>query len=124
MELIKKKFDEYFSNWKIELPNENLNERLNGYIQLSGWLIQYCFGTENGIEYLDFYASHRMTNDRHVRIYANGEIIHLPAFWGFYNVDSKEAYDKNNMKVTKLLIEKGFDKFTINMQLQSGYVRK
>ena len=33
MKLIKKKIDEYFSKWNIELPNENLNERLNGYIQ-------------------------------------------------------------------------------------------
>ena len=124
MKLIKKTFDEYFSNWKIELPNENLNKRLNGYIQQSGWLIQYCFGTENSIEYLDFYASHRMTNDRHVRIYENGEIIYLPAFWESYTVGSKErgkeAFEKNSMEVTKLLLEKGFDKFTINMVLQSG----
>ena len=54
-----------------------------------------------------------MTNDRHVRINENGEIIHLPAFWESYTVGSKE-HGSN-----QIIIEKGFDKFTINMVLQS-----
>jgi len=125
---IKEKFEEYFSNWKIKLPDKNLNERLNGYLNNSGWLIQYCFGIENDIEYLDFYASHRMTADRHVRIYENGEIERLPSYWEFFVVDSegrgKKEYEENSKKVTKLLIEKGFDKFTTNMALKSGILEE
>jgi len=128
MELIKKEFEAYFSNWKIELPDKNLNDRLNGYLNKSGWLIQYCFGIENGMEYLDFYASHRMTNDRHIRIYENGETEGLPSYWESFVVDSdgqgKKKYEENNKKVTKMLIEKGFDKFTINMALQSGMLEE
>jgi len=121
---LKKEFEEYFSYWEIELPDKNLNERLNGYLKKSGWLIQYCFGIENGMEYLDFYASHRMTNDRHVRIYENGETEDLPSFWNYYVIDSdgqgKKEYEENNKKVAKMLMQKGFDKFTINMVIQSG----
>ena len=113
MKLIKDFFDEYFSNWEIKFPHENLNERLSGYINHHGWLIQYCFGVENGIEYMDFYACHRMTADRHIRIYENGEMIDLPAYRMY---DDKEY----NSNVTKLLIENGFDRFTINMELYAG----
>ena len=124
MELMKKYFEDYFSHWKIELPDKNLNERLSGHIQKSGWLIQYCFGIEDGIEYLDFYASHRMTSDRHERIYENGKTDDLPSMQMFYirNSDEygKEAFEKHNQKVTELLAEKGFDKFTINMSILSG----
>lgn len=42
------------------------------------------------MEYLDFYATHRMTDDRHHRIYENGEVEDLPAFRTFYLVDSEE----------------------------------
>jgi len=113
---IKKVFDEYFSNWKIELPEKNLNERLNGYLNKSRWVIQYCFGIENGMEYLDFYATHRATSDRHVRIYENGKTVKLPRMRAFYTDDSEEY----NKKVMKLLNDKGFYKFTINMALQEN----
>jgi hypothetical protein len=125
---IKKHFDEYFSNWKIELPEKDLADRLNGYIAKSGWLIQYCFGTENGMGYLDFYASHRMTNDRHLRIYENGETKELLAYLEFFFFDDngtgKRKYEEHNKEVRKMLIEKGFDKYTVNMSIQSGAVEE
>ena len=34
----------------------------------AGWAISYVFGED----YLDYYAEHRMTNPRHVRIHAEG----------------------------------------------------
>ena len=43
LKLIAEYFKEYFANWKINLPEKDLKNRQNGYIQ-DGWLIQYCFG--------------------------------------------------------------------------------
>jgi uncharacterized protein Smg (DUF494 family) len=127
MKLIKKYFDEYFSQWEIELPSKTFNRRLNGYIRDgfgSGWLIQYCFGMEDGLEYMDFYAYHRMTNDRHIRIYENGETKDLPAYWSGYFCDrdgsGKRAYEEHSAEVTKSLIDKGFDQSTINMAISAG----
>ena len=121
---IKDLFEGYFAKWNIELPNENLNNRLSGKITQAGWFIQFCFGKENDLEYLDFYASHRMTNDRHERIYEDGKMIELPSYRSFYisNDDGsdKKAYEEYNENVTKLLFEKGFNNFTINMTINSG----
>ena len=121
MELIKKEFNKYFSNWNIKLPEEDLDKRCRGFIQDSGWLIQYCFGKERELEYLDFYAAHRMTDDRHHRIYENGEIKDLPSLDSFYLADSEEP-ELTNSEVAQMLIDKGFDKFTLNMCLKSGFV--
>jgi len=35
-------------------------------------------GKGRGAEYLDYYASHRMTNDRHIRLREDGSEEHLP----------------------------------------------
>ena len=90
MKLIRKYFEEYFSRWKIELPDKTFNERLNSYIHdCSGWLIQYCFGIENGLNYMDFYAYHNMTNDSHIRIYENGEtkdLTNSQSIWQYLQV--------------------------------------
>jgi len=127
MELIKNLFDKYFSHWNIDLPNKIVNERLNVYVNQEGWLIQYCFGVENGLEYMDFYAYHNMTNDSHIRIYENGETKDLPAYWSGYQLTNdgsgKRIYDEHNAEVTRLLIEKGFDQFTINMAISAGMAK-
>jgi len=134
MKLIKKYFEEYFSHWKIELPAKTFTERLNGYIHdCSGWLIQYCFGRENGLEYMDFYAYHNMTNDRHIRIYENGEAKDLPAYWSGYGYNSKDPHSEerakkdmkeHNREVTEVLTAKGFNQFTINMAISAGITEK
>ena len=135
MEKIVNIFNNYFRRWNITLPENNIKERLSGFISESGWLIQYCFGKEDDKEYLDFYSSHRMTDDDHIRIYENGEKKDLPTFKIGYLVDcldqepirsqrliehGKEAVEEHNKKVTDLLIQKGFNKFTINMTLNAG----
>ena len=137
MELLKEKFDDYFLNWDIKLSEKIISKRSSGIIQDSGWFIQYCFGKENGIEHLDFYAAHRMTNDRHHRIYEYGEMTNLPTLRSGYLTDTedteiikseelrkngKEAYEKYNAKVTQMLVDKGFDRFTLNMSLNAGLV--
>ena len=62
----------YFANWEIELPVEAVTNRQRGQITQAGWIIWYVFGEDESGDYLDFYAMHRMTNDRHERIYTDG----------------------------------------------------
>jgi hypothetical protein len=120
MNKIKEVFDETFSDWDIKLPEE----KENGFIQKQGWLIQYCYGKEEEKEFLDYYASHRMTNDCHKRIYEDGSTMDLPAFYTIYRTDDdgsgERAMKKNNQEVAEALTKKGFTKFTINMAIAAG----
>jgi hypothetical protein len=137
MDKIIEYFNKNFINWGIELPQNDIIERMNGFINKKGWLIQYCFGIEDGLEYLDYYSSHRMTSDEHIRIYENGKTKTLEYFWISYLTDctdpepiksqklkerGKEAFEKHNKEVAEILIKKGFNKFTINMTLNAGLV--
>ncbi len=129
MNLIGDTFAKHFAHWEIVLPEENIKNRRGGYIQHGGWLIQYCFGKdENDMEYLDYYAAHRMTDDSHIRIYDDGKKESLPSLTSMYLVSDdpvkakqlKDKYEEHNRQVVELLNEKGFDKFTINMFLHAG----
>lgn len=72
-------FSDYFKNWKIKLPEDACRNRAPGVIKSHGWEIKYIFGEDEKGKYLDFYACHRMTNERHERIYSTGEIVSLNA---------------------------------------------
>lgn len=118
MEKIKEQFAQYFSNWNIRLPDDDVQARRSGTIGQAGWSIRYLFGREGDIEYLDFYASHRMTNDRHVRIHADGqeEDLETPQDFMVYPKDAdetqrariQEEYYAHNRAVYERLREKGF----------------
>ena len=41
--------------------------------------IWHLFGSDDRGGYLEYYASHRMTDDRHVRLREDGSVEHLPA---------------------------------------------
>lgn len=70
----------YFANWSITLPGAANALRLPGAIWDQGWQIRWVFGRgEDGREYLEFYATHRLTNDRHQRVTEDGEWSSLPA---------------------------------------------
>ena len=83
-----------------------------------GWTIWTVLGEEDGREYLDYYAMNRMTDDRHVRLYADGEEAGLSAISGMYATpqnatEAEEAaarakHFERNQSVEKLLEEKGF----------------
>jgi hypothetical protein len=128
MKLIADTFAKRFSHWKITLPENNLDSRRSGYIKQAGWLIQYCFVNDEKGEYMDYYAAHRMTDDSHVRIYADGNVETLPALSSMCLVSDdpiennrlEEEYYEYNRKVVLILREKGFDKFTVNMFLHAG----
>lgn len=116
MKEIESQFNDTFSPWNIRLPPEDIANRRRGKIVEAGWAIWYLFGSDEKGEYLDYYASHRMTNDRHVRLYANGEREALPtiAEWQLVSKDPEEndrleaEYFANNRRVARMLEAKGF----------------
>lgn len=121
MEQIAATFADHFRNWNIELPTDSLASRQQGEIRQARWIIEYLFGSEADEEYLDYYASHAMTNDRHVRIYADGRSESLEALsemWA-YSKDATEAerqkahedFLERNDSIRAMLAEKGFKRF-------------
>jgi hypothetical protein len=125
MNRISDNFAERFSHWGIALPIANLNDRIAGHIHENGWLIQYCFGSDQHGEYLDYYATHRMTDDEHVRLHSDGTIAPLDALVSHLFVsevpsenETLEAeFHAHNRQVAKDLVAKGFNLFTINMAI-------
>ncbi len=83
----------------------------------SGWSITYIFDEDEQGKYLDFYASHRMTNPRHCRIRENGELEGLPGYREMYSYPenateeekkkAEEEYFRHNRKVGEELRRKG-----------------
>lgn len=116
MSNIESAFNQVFSHWEIRLPPDAVEQRKHGQIVQAGWAIWYLFGSDEKGEYLDYYASHRMTNDRHVRLYASGEREALPAVRDLRlrSDDSEEdarlkaEYLDHNREVHRILEEKGF----------------
>lgn len=70
---LRRAFARMHARWGLERPDDDLRERRAGAVTGSGWHIRYQFGEEDGREYLEVFASHRMTNDRLYRIYADGD---------------------------------------------------
>ena len=69
---MERQFNADFDHWGITLPASDVAGRRRGKFVQSRWSIWYLFGSDEGGEYLDYYACHSMTNDRHVRVYADG----------------------------------------------------
>ena len=119
-EQIRQRFNRAFANWEIKLPVEAMSLGVVWIIVQRGWTIwtRFDVGAEDGREHLDYYAMHRMTNDRHVRLYADGKEDSLPAIESGYiyskdatAAEKEAAWDKHfahNQAVEKLLEEKGF----------------
>jgi hypothetical protein len=69
---IKEAFAAYFMDFDIKLPNVIPTSR--GLIRQAGWNIRYAFGRG----FLELYAMHRLTNDRHLKISEEGTVETLP----------------------------------------------
>jgi hypothetical protein len=117
LEHVKRAFEEYFSHWSIELPEETMATRSRGEIRQAGWTIRFLFDRDGDREYLDFYAMHRMTNDRHARIYEDGQVEHLESIWdtSVHNPEipgdeerARREYIEHNRRVSEALKKKGF----------------
>lgn len=109
-------FNRRFQHWDIKLPDEDVALRRRGYIGQAGWAIWYLFDSDERGEYLDYYASHRMTGDEHTRIYADGTKKELP-YIGSSRICSSDPvedarleaeYYARNREVARMLEEKGF----------------
>lgn len=116
MKKIEDQFNDTFSPWNIRLPPEDIAHRRQGKIVEAGWAIWYLFGSDEKDEYLDYYASHRMTNDRHVRIYANGKRESLLAIQSMRPASPDPQEDarlevehlSKNQQIARMLEAKGF----------------
>lgn len=113
---IEAKFAERFRNWALTLPDPDVTGRRAGCLTVQGWTIHYRFGSDKEGEYLDYYASHRMTDDRHERLYESGRSAHLPAIVSFRQVSAdptedarlETKYFRTNQEVGRMLTAKGF----------------
>ena len=113
---IKLIFADTFLPWEITLPDEAVAQRIQGKICKAGWAIWFLFGSNDIGEYLDYYSSHRMTNDGHVRVYFDGQIECLdsiPEFRSSSDDPVKDAqlelkYREECRKITEMLEAKGF----------------
>jgi hypothetical protein len=114
---IAKTFAEYFKSWGISLPEDSVQNRQNGVIRKAGWDIHYLFDRDEQGEYLEYYARHHMTNDRHTRIYEDGKVEFLEAMHDFivFTDESTEEeknrihqeHIENNRRITQELKKKG-----------------
>jgi hypothetical protein len=116
MRSIQARFNRTFAHWGIALPPEHVRDRRRGKIVGGGWAVWYLFGEDGRGGYLDYYASHRMTDDRHVRHREEGPAEHLPTIETFLirsrnpeeDARLKAEYFEHNRRVGRLLKEKGF----------------
>lgn len=112
-------FNATFAAFHISLPPEAVARKQRGKIVAGGWVICYLFGGDGRGEYLDYYASHRMTEDRHVRIYADGTVKGLPSIDGMCVFPAgctraeeeriSKEHDSRNRQIAEELAAKGFD---------------
>ena len=109
-------FASRFAHWAIRLPEDHVAQRRRGKINQAGWTIWFLFGKDDRGEYLDYYASHRMTSDEHVRIYADGEVEELEALLSLRLTSQDPEDDRRleaeyfaeNRRISNMLEEKGF----------------
>jgi len=96
------------------LPEGPLPAR--GQFLMARWSVSYVLGQLDGRHYLDFYATNRFSNDRHVRILEDGSVEWLEAPRDGFSYDPKvpgdleraeRAYFDHNRRVYALLRSKG-----------------
>jgi len=91
MQDVKSVFNERFHKWGIHLPEEDLHQRKRGRIQKNGWSINYHFISSGGKEFIEYFSSHRMTNDTLTRIYEDGTTEVVGCCQVFYQADDPQA---------------------------------
>lgn len=109
-------FNSDFHDRGIRLSPADVAVRRRGKITRRGWTVWYLFGEDASGAYLDYYASHRMTNDLHIRIRQDGSSETLPAIEDFRATSTNPAEDARleaeyliqNQRVARLLRAKGF----------------
>jgi hypothetical protein len=109
-------FKRSFAHWGIEIPEDVEPRDRAGHIVEQGWAIWFRFGADDTGEFLDYYAAHRMTEDRHVRLRVSGGEESLAAIATMRLASEDPAEDARlhaehleaNRRTEQLLREKGF----------------
>lgn len=97
-EAIKRAFDTYFGSaasfgiYTVTLPAHALRRKSGEFEGTGGWDVKYRLDTEGGIECLDCFMSHRKTNDRLYRVYADGRVELLGSSTDGMLPDADEAF--------------------------------
>lgn len=105
---VKEKFEALYESWEVKLAEEKLTPGGRGKFQKHGWTFEYLIATDEKGLYLDYYATNRMTSDSHMRIYADGSVMELPALAEMF-VSGKEAeFVQRNREIGEMLRAKGF----------------
>ena len=108
-EKLRQSFNEGFEHWAIELPIDAMEPGVVWLIFHHGWTIWTRYDVEDEREYLDYYARHRMTNDRHERMYVDGDYVGFLPTTDLIVGDATEAEIAAHLRsAAKLLEEKGF----------------
>jgi hypothetical protein len=117
------RFAEEFS-LRVWLPSDAVRARSAGTLNEEGWLVHWVWGTRGRQEYLEYYATHRMVGDVHVRLWADGHEERLEAMSTMFLVDpadpegSARRNRENNRRIARELADRGLlPGLTINQHL-------
>lgn len=94
LEAIEEEFARRFRRFDdLKLPPENVRERRKGSLPYGSGRLFYIFGEEEGREYLEYYAYHRMGED-HARIYDDGTMVSMSTLDSGFCYNPKIPGDK------------------------------
>jgi hypothetical protein len=111
LQRIKQVFDARYAPWDIVLPVEQMHDQPRGTLQQAGWTIHFHYICADEDAYLDYFASHRMTNDTLNRIDASGHEEVLGYCQEFYLADNPQAeqdYREHNRRFYEQVRAYGF----------------
>lgn len=100
LEKIQEVFTERFGHIPLKIPDDDLVNRRKGSMAYGSGRIFYIFGEEEGREYLEYYAHHRIGGDSHEKIYDDGESVSLPDLESMivYNPDIPGDKERQEVK--------------------------
>ena len=124
-------FNSTFARFDMQIGASDVAIGAHREIRGGGWRILYrVLAEDDGAPSLEFYATHRMTDDRHARIRARGHLEELDAIHTIFGFDPKvpgaeeaarEAYVRHNGKVADELRAAGlYPEGDINAYLRTG----
>ena len=130
-ERIAEAFNACFSHFDIRIGVGEVVVGSRREIRQRGWWIAFrVLPDDAGFPSLEFYATHRMTSDRHARIWADGYLEELDAIREFYGYDPKvsgsedaahKEYLRHNRRVAQQLRAAGlYPNGDINAYLRTG----
>ena len=130
-ERIAEAFNARFVHFEISIAPADVVLGARRVIGERGWHIRFRVDPDDaGMPSLEYYATHRMTSDEHVRIWADGHVESLDAIYEAYMYDAKvpgseekarEEYLRHNRAVAEQLRERGlYPDGDINAFLRTG----